>query len=113
MLSEQGGKDVVSESGDENLAQEMSNVEQGINYAVKEAAAQEQARAEAKAAARGAQASPADAEDVVEPEDEEGGYFRALGVANHATDAELKKAYRRKIIQWCATAPSRRSCVVA
>jgi hypothetical protein len=47
-------------------------------------------------------ALPANTEDVLDPGDEEDGYFRALGVVKDASHAELKKAYRRKIIQWCA-----------
>jgi hypothetical protein len=61
---------------------EMEGVARGLEYAVREAAAQTEAAQEAQAAG----------------DDKE--YYTLLQVSQDATDAELKKAYRRKLIEW-------------
>jgi len=68
-----------------------------IDHAVKEVAAQEQARSEAKL---GVQSNSVQPGDEVDEDDEEGGYFRALGVKSTVNDADVKKAYREKMNLW-------------
>jgi len=90
-------KEDASDGGEEGLAAEMKGVEQGIDYAVREAKAQDAARAEAR---QGASVQHVQEGDVVAEDDEDGGYFRALGVRSDVGEAELKKAFRRKMIAW-------------
>jgi len=45
-------------------------------------------------------ANVAQEDDESDDEDEEGGYFRALGVKSDVNDVDLKKAFRKKMIQW-------------
>ena len=73
-----------SDEGDiiEDIKYEMDEVAHGIEYAVKEAAAQNQAAQEVKEAGVNSE------------------YYELLGVNPESTEPELKKAYRRKLIEW-------------
>ena len=66
----------------QEIASEMEGVQRGLEYAMKEAEAQNEAAEEAQAVG------------------DENDYYTLLGVPAEAGDAELKKAYRRKLIEW-------------
>jgi curved DNA-binding protein CbpA len=66
----------------DDIVSEMNGVAKGLEYAMKEAAAQSAAADELQAAG------------------DQNDYYSLLQVSQNATEAELKKAYRRKLIEW-------------